>query len=298
MHVIQTSCKRINVHKPYYDCILWFISEVLYIYDYRNDGYFLVQVPLINLQSSRLLYVNLCSDWYSKDVQCARNTVCCFLLRNNLGRGRADNLPSSSRHLSDYFWDQAYPNSFFFDPVTPSEVESEILSTPPNKAYGLYFRPTCILKGANFVVSATLADMMNMSVQIGVYPSKLKHAKVIPVYKTGDEAEPGIYRSISLLSVFNRLSEKLMRKRLTSFIENNLILFKSQYGFRANCFTQHAILDIVNKMQSNMDAGLYSCGVTFTVLLTNSTSIYMLTIQMFHTQTKIRNRLNLLLMKT
>ena len=140
--------------------------------------------------------------------------------------------------------------------------------------------------------------MMNMSVQIGVYPSKLKHAKVIPVYKTGDEAEPGIYRSISLLSVFNRLSEKLMRKRLTSFIENNLILFKSQYGFRANCFTQHAILDIVNKMQSNMDAGLYSCGVTFTVLLTNSTSIYMLTIQMFHTQTKTRNRLNLLLMKT
>ena len=35
------------------------------------------------------------------------------------------NIPSSSRHLSDYFGDQVYPNSFFFDPVTPSEIESE-----------------------------------------------------------------------------------------------------------------------------------------------------------------------------
>ena len=56
-------------------------------------------------------------------------------------------------------------------------------------------------------------------VQTGVYPSKLKRAKVIPVYKTGDRTEPGNYRPISLLSVFNRLFERLMHKRLTSFIE-------------------------------------------------------------------------------
>ena len=46
-----------------------------------------------------------------------------------------------------------------------------------------------------------------------------------------------------------------MHKRLTSF------LYNAQYGFRANCSTQHAILDIVNRIQSNMEAGLYSCGV-------------------------------------
>ena len=39
------------------------------------------------------------------------------------------------------------------------------------------------------------------------------------------------------------------------------ILYNAQYGFRANCSTQQAILDIVNRIQSNMDAGLYSCGV-------------------------------------
>ena len=56
---------------------------------------------------------------------------------SSVGRKLAYNVPSSSRHFSNYFGDHVYPNSFFFDPVTaPSEVESEILSTPPKKAYG------------------------------------------------------------------------------------------------------------------------------------------------------------------
>ena len=71
----------------------------------------------------------------------------------------------------------------------------------------------------------------------------------------------GNYRPISVLSVFNRLFERLMHKRLTSFIEKKKILYNAQYGFRANCSTQHVILDIVNRIQSNMEAGLYSCNV-------------------------------------
>ena len=97
-------------------------------------------------------------------------------------------------------------------------------------------------------------------VQTSVYPSKLKCAKVISVYKTGDATQPGNYRPISLLSVFNRLFERLMHKRLSSFIEKK-ILYNAQYGFRENYSTQHAILDIVNRIQSNTEAGLYSCGV-------------------------------------
>lgn len=153
------------------------------------------------------------------------------------------------------FGNEACPNSFFFDPVTSPEIEFEI-----NKAYGLY-SSICILKGVKHIISDTLAEIINMSVQSGVYPSKLKHAKVIPVYKTGDETEPGNYRSISLLFVFNRLFGRLLNKGLTLFIEKNQILSQSRYGFRNNHSTQYAILDIVNTIQSNMDAGLFSCGV-------------------------------------
>ena len=92
-----------------------------------------------------------------------------------------------------------------------------------------------------------------MSVQKGVFPSKLKEAKVIPVYKSDDETEPGNYRPISLLSVFNPIFEKLMYHCLNSFLDKNNFLFKAQYGFREKHSTQHAILDTVNITQNNMD---------------------------------------------
>ena len=41
-----------------------------------------------------------------------------------------------------------------------------------------------------------------LSVVNGVYPSILKHAKIIPIFKGGDDTEAGNYRPISLLSNF------------------------------------------------------------------------------------------------
>jgi len=39
------------------------------------------------------------------------------------------------------------------------------------------------------------------------------------------------------------------------------LLSPSQYGFRKAHSTQHAIIDIVYAMQTNMDKRLFSCGV-------------------------------------
>jgi len=106
-----------------------------------------------------------------------------------------------------------------------------------------------------------LAGIINMSVQEGVFPSKLKQAKVIPVYKSDDETDPGNYRPISLLSLFKRIFEKFMNHRLETFLDKNDIVFKSQYGFREKNSTQHAILDIINIIQNNMDLKLFTCGI-------------------------------------
>ena len=141
----------------------------------------------------------------------------------------------------------------------PSEVEAEINSLPPNRALGLYSYPVRILKGACQTLSKPLTISLNKSVQTGIYPSKLKHAKVIPVFKNEDESDLNNYSPISLLPVFNRIFEKL--KILKSFIDKYVILSKYQYGFRENCSTQHALIDIVNKIQLNFDKKLYSCGI-------------------------------------
>ena len=86
-------------------------------------------------------------------------------------------------------------------------------------------------------------------------------AKDIPIFKSDDNTDPNNYRPIYLLSCFDRIFEKLVCKRMKSFIKEKNILRTSQYGFRQRHSMEHAMLDIVSRIQSNMDAGAFSCGV-------------------------------------
>ena len=81
------------------------------------------------------------------------------------------------------------------------------------------------------------------------------------MYKGEDETLSENYRPISLLSIYNRLFEKLLYCRLIKFINKNDILYDLQYGFRNKHSTQHAILDIVKTKHSNMDNRKYSRGI-------------------------------------
>ena len=178
----------------------------------------------------------------------------------SVGQKLASSLPQSSRDFRDYLTTPTYSGSFYFDPVTPAQVETEINLIPNNKASGLYSFPLRIMKCAKSIISGPLAKLMNWSIETGIYPSKLKYAKIIPVYKSGEEDNPTNYRPISLLSNINRIFEKLMYNRLKTFIDKHNILIPSQYGFREKHSVEHALLDIINKIQSNMDKKLFSCG--------------------------------------
>jgi len=50
--------------------------------------------------------------------------------------------------------------------------------------------------------------IFNLSLSTGQVPSKLKIAKIIPVYKKGKVDVLSNYRPISLLSIFDKLLEK------------------------------------------------------------------------------------------
>ena len=140
-------------------------------------------------------------------------------------------------------------------------MESEISLLSSNKSHGVYSCPVSILKVAKCFVSQPLMEIVNTSILEGTFPKKLKLAKVVPVFKSGEDTDPNNYRPISLLSTFNRIFERLMYKRLKSFFEINGLFYESQYGFREKHSTQYALIDIVNRIQNNMDKGLFSCGV-------------------------------------
>lgn len=92
-------------------------------------------------------------------------------------------------------------------------------------------------------------------------PQKFKLAKIIPVYKNGSEVCVNNYRPIALLSVFNKILEKLMFSRLMSFINQSNLLYNKQFGFRQNHSTLHAILSTTDKVQKAIDDRNFSCGL-------------------------------------
>ena len=178
-----------------------------------------------------------------------------------IGNNLSSKIPQPSTSFTSYLPRFVHSGSFFFEPVLPTEIESEIISIPLNKATGLYSCPTRMLKCIRCLISTPLSQLINISVDQGIYFSKLKNAKVVPIYKCDDETDMNNYRPISLLSVFNRIIEKTMYRRLKSFFDKHDILYDSQYGFRDNISTQHATIDIVNQIQTNMEKRLCTCGI-------------------------------------
>ena len=152
----------------------------------------------------------------------------------SVGPTLANNLPPAKRHFVDFLKRTKSPqSSFAFNLVsTPEEVRSEISCIQNNKSHGLYSSPTQLLKCSSNVISGILTDILNISISTGVYPSKLKMAKIIPIFKQDDDTDANNYRPISLLSNFKRIFEKIAFKRMESFIEQKDLLTPSQYGFR------------------------------------------------------------------
>ena len=91
------------------------------------------------------------------------------------------------------------------------------------------------------LISAPLANIINLFLLRGIFPDKPKIGKVIPIYKTEDPSLFVNYRPISLLPNFSKFFEKVMCNRLVEFAEANVIFYLRHFGFRKNNSTSHAL---------------------------------------------------------
>ena len=66
----------------------------------------------------------------------------------------------------------------------------------------------------------------------GLFLSVLKTAKVVPVFKKDSKLNYSNYCPISLLSNIEKILEKLMYKRLYTFLDNKNIIYDLQSAFR------------------------------------------------------------------
>ena len=164
-------------------------------------------------------------------------------------------IPTNKTH-KDYL-NASIVNSFFLTPTNDEEVKSLIKEMNTSKSVGPYSIPTNILKLSSPVLSKPLVKLINFSISEGTFPELLKFANVIPVFKKGDNLDI----PISLISNIGKLIEKIVHKRFYNFLKKNSLLFEQQYGFRNKMSTNHALIDITNRIQEACDSGQYACGI-------------------------------------
>ena len=138
---------------------------------------------------------------------------------------------------------------------TETDIFREIMKINIAKSSGLTEVNSMIIKDAFKVLTADLATIFNLSVKSTTFPSARKHATVIPIPKTGDLTKVENYRPISLLPLPGKILEKLIHEQINTNLENSRFFTEFQHGFRKNRSTTHAILQLTNKINSNMDNG-------------------------------------------
>ena len=124
--------------------------------------------------------------------------------------------------------------------------------------------PVKLLNIISVEISVILAELINLSFSTGVFPSKLKEAIVIPIFKNkGSPLSTENYRPISLLSNIDKIYQKLMHKRLIDFIDRCNCLYPQQFGFRTNHSTSTALINYTEKIRKSLDSlGNHVCTVS------------------------------------
>jgi hypothetical protein len=151
--------------------------------------------------------------------------------------------------------------SMFVSPCTPYEVLKIIKTLKNTNSVGDDGVSTKVVKFVDDYVCAHLSHVINLCIETGVYPEKLKISIIKPILKKGDINLLSSYRPISLLSVFSKIIEKYIYKELYSYLTSHKILAEEQKGFRQGMSINLALFDFLKMVMSNVDRRNPVCAV-------------------------------------
>ena len=170
-----------------------------------------------------------------------------------IGPELARSIDTSHKISFDNYLKSPCQLSFQFQYTTQDSIEKIIghLKTQSSASYNNL--SSKLLKDIKGFISRPLSIIINRSLYSGIFPSKLKLAKIIPLYKKEDQRVFGNYRPISLLSSISKIFEKVAFKQILEYFTSNNLLFESQYGFRENHSTELAALEFIDRIKLEMD---------------------------------------------
>ena len=144
-------------------------------------------------------------------------------------------------------------NSLYLKPTNKDEVVQIINTLKSFKSPGYDNITNDLLKDIATYIADPLANIINKSFSSGIFPSALKKTIIKPIFKAGDKMEVSNYRPISLISGLAKIYEKILKERITKFLDKYHILSDHQFGFRKGKSTSDAMLSLTTKIYQSLD---------------------------------------------
>ncbi len=149
----------------------------------------------------------------------------------NIGRNLANKIKYPGNKCFKNFITNKYTSHFTISMTDKETVIKIINDMKPKSSCGIDGLSMKLLKMTKEVFTELLLIIINQTLSTGIFPDKLKIAKVTPVYKKDDQTEFTNYRPISLLPVISKIFERIICKQVYNFFIKEKLFYASQYGY-------------------------------------------------------------------
>ena len=169
------------------------------------------------------------------------------------------NIPPTQRDAASYLQDRI-PQNFTMTPICPNEV-STVIDDLKNNGHKVNTISTAVLVESKHIIVPIICHLINLFVQQGYFPKKLKTGCITPIYKNGDRKKVNNYRPVCSLSPLSKIIEKVINNRMVDFLDDNDIFSMTQFGFRKNMGTESALLNYVDHLQSKLNSSEHGISI-------------------------------------
>lgn len=160
----------------------------------------------------------------------------------NVGKIQSEKIGVGPKKADDYMCHINQSNSIYVSPTDEMEVMNVVAKFKTKNSSGYDNISAKVLKDIVGAIAKPITTLINRSLVEGTFPKALKHAKIIPVYKSKEKDLLTNYRPISLISNISKIFEKIIYKRIYSFLVMNKLLNPLQFGFKP----KHSTIDALS----------------------------------------------------